>query len=89
MDEVCFRKIAIANEKNSLVNYSFDYEILDNQNSTYTVVVYDTFANAYKLGDSHSSYEEAYEAIKGFNRKLDELYDHSEEILTSLQDIPQ
>lgn len=88
MDEVYFRKIAIANEKNSLINYSFDYEILNNQNSTYTVVVYDTFANAYMLGDSYTSYEEAYEAIKGFNRKLDDLYDRSEEILSSLQDIP-
>lgn len=87
MDEVYFRRIAAVNERNSLVDYAFDYEMIDNQNGTYTAVVYDSFDDAYMLDDSYASYEEAYEAIQGFNRKLDKLYDHSKEILALLKEV--
>lgn len=87
MDEVYFQKIALANEKNILVDYVFDYEIIDNQDETYTAMLYDSVDDPYRLGSDYSSYEEAYDAVKAFRGKLEDLLDRSEEILELLEGI--
>lgn len=86
MLEDYIKNVTISDEKNILVDYVFDYQVIDNQNGTHSLMIYDEDDNAYKLGDDYSSYEEVNEAITGFKRKLDELLNHSEEIIALLKD---
>ena len=73
MGEVYFRRIDAVNEKNILVDYVFDYEIIDNQDETYTAMLYDSVDDPYRLGSDYSSYEEAYDVVKAFRGKLEDI----------------